>query len=488
MDEKGGPERKLIDVICRPKSIAISTSLKKHSLGMNICKGLVRRIFEYVGGQVRSWFIPLYVMNPRGGEVEINGDMYTVYKNLQDVFNAGINTIEILIITISSNYVLDILRQIPRGKVKAVIISSGGFSEKDEEGRVAEEIAKDIAEDRGFELLGINTLGVFTHSWNSSFTDPPSGNEISLPGKSVVLVQSGGMSEETYNFLSTFAAVKFVLGTGSTPEKTFVRLIRELIDDSETTCVGFYLEFMPGRESYLAIKDLASKKPVVVYFAKTNLLTTRIAKSHTGKLASSFDVLRGALRQSKGVMLCTTQREFFNRIAALTILPPHPRTRCCIITITGGAGIAAASQLNPENRELPVFPPELQEELKKHTVEVASVQNPIDMTGSVTDEGFKGTLKALYHFIKKQADAGDELLFNTILIIPFRTVPLLDESDHIQIMISYARRFAEAGVSMVACDVGARYTDAEIKNLAQNSVFRLKFPDDIRFVMTTYKE
>ena len=133
----------------------------------------------------------LHVMNPKGGEVEINGDMQHVYTNLGEVFSSDVDSIEILIITISSNYVLDILRQIPKGKVRAVIISSGGFGEKDEEGKRAEEIAKEIADDRGFEILGINTLGVFTHAWNSSFTDPPTGNEISLPGKSVVFVQSG---------------------------------------------------------------------------------------------------------------------------------------------------------------------------------------------------------------------------------------------------------------------------------------------------------
>ncbi|MHA1793356.1 MAG: CoA-binding protein [Promethearchaeota archaeon] len=477
-------KRRLIDMICRPRSIAIATSLKKSSLGMNICKGLVRRIFEYVNGQVRSWFIPLYVVNKNGGEIEINGETHEVFKSIKDVFKSGVDTLEILIITINSKFVMDVLEQIPKGKVKAVIISSGGFGEKDEEGKEAEERVKQIANEKEFDILGINTLGVFTHAWNSSFTNPPTGNEITLPGKAVVFVQSGGMSEETYNFLSTFAAVKFVLGTGSTPEKTFVKLIKELKDDDETTCVGFYLEFMPGRDSYLSIKELARKKPVVVYFAKTNPLTTRIAKSHTGKLASSFDILRGALKQSKGTMLCTTQREFFNRIAALTILPKTPRTRCCIITITGGAGIAAASQLNPEKKELPIFPSELQESLKKFTVEVASVQNPIDMTGSVTDEQFKGVLKTLYKFIQEQRENNEKLLFNTILIIPFKTVPLLDETEHVQVMISFARRFSELGVSLIACDVGARYTSDEIKTLAQNSVFRIKFPDDIRFVLT----
>ncbi|MBD3186826.1 hypothetical protein GF325_08375 [Candidatus Bathyarchaeota archaeon] len=486
---KDDPEqRRLIDVICRPKNIALATSLKPNSLGMNISKGLVRRVFEYVDSQVRSWIIPLHLINNKGGKVEINGEMHPVHENLQSVFDSGVDNIEIMIITISSKYVIDILRQIPKNKVRAVIISSGGFGEKDEEGERAEEVVKALANERGFEILGINTLGVFTHAWNSSFTDPAAGSEISLPGKAVVFVQSGGMSEETYNFLSKFAAVKFVLGTGSTPEDTFVRLIRELIDDPETTCVGFYLEFMPGRDSYLAIKDLAKKKPVVVYFAKTNQLTTRIAKSHTGKLASSFELMRGALRQSKGAMMCTTQREFFNRIAALTILPNFPRTKCCIITITGGAGIAAASQLDPARKELPLFPESLQESLKKYTVDVASVQNPIDMTGSVTDAQFKGTLKELYNFIKDQHEKGEDLLFNTILVIPFKTVPLLDDADHVQVIISYAHRFADLGVSMVACDVGARYTEAEVKNLAQNSVFRIVFPDDIRFLLTTYRD
>ncbi|MHA1370095.1 MAG: hypothetical protein ACTSRA_10320 [Promethearchaeota archaeon] len=481
-------ERRLIDIICKPESIAIVTSLKSNSLGMNICKGLVRRIFEYYNGTVRSWFIPLYILNRAGGEIEINGEVYKVYRDLNEIFDDGVDVIEILIITVGSKYVLDILKQIPRSKVRSVIISSGGFAEKDEIGRETEELVKQLAFERDFDILGINTLGVFTHAWNSSFTDPNPGNEIVLPGKAVVFVQSGGMSEETYNFLSSFAAVKFVLGTGSTPERTFEKLIRELINDDETKCVGFYLEFMPGRDAYLAIRELAKKKPVVVYSAKTNRFTKRIAKSHTGKLASSFEILKGGIKQAKGAMLCTSQREFFYRIAAQTILPNYSREKVCIITITGGAGIAAASQLDPEKLELPLFPLDLQAELSKHMVEVASCQNPIDMTGSVTTEQFKNTLKTLYKYIEKQKANGELLLLDTLLVIPFKSVPLLDESDHKQILIAYARRFIELGVSTVVCDVGARYTPAEIKEYAQNSVFYIPFPDEIRVVLSNYME
>jgi acyl-CoA synthetase (NDP forming) len=342
-------KRRLIDIICRPKNITMVTSLKKNSLGMNICKGLVKRIFEYDGGQLKSWLIPLSVINNKGGEVEINGEPYKVYQDLTALFDSGLDSIELLIITVSSRFIIDILKQIPKGKVKAVIISSGGFSEKGEEGERVEEVVKQLSIDREFEILGINTLGIYTPAWNSSFTEPEKGNEITMPGKAVVFVQSGGLSEETFNFLNdSGASVKFVLGTGSTPERTFVRLINELSEDTETKCVGFYLEFMPGRDSYMAIKELAKNKPVIIYFSKTNPLTTRIAKSHTGKLASSFEILKGAVNQAKGAVLCTSQREFFSRIAALTVLPNSPRTKVCIITITGGAGVAAASQLFTE--------------------------------------------------------------------------------------------------------------------------------------------
>ena len=274
-----------------------------------------------------------------------------------------------------------------------------------------------------------------------------------------------------------------MLGTGSTPERTFVHILNELIDDDDTKCVGFYLEFMPGREAYLAMRELAEKKPIVVYFAKTNPFTERIAKSHTGKLASSFEILKGSLRQSEYALLCTTQREFFSTIAAITVLPAAPRTKCGIITITGGAGIAAASQLNARKAQLPIFPKDLQAALSKHTVEVASVQNPIDLTGSVTDEQFKNVLKTLYKHLHTQYKEGKTLLFDTLLVIPFKTVPLLSD-DHVQVYINYARKLKEIGVSSIICDVGARYTPTELKKFAKNGIFHITFPDDIRVALS----
>src|SRR6058998_1345352 len=120
----------------------------------------------------------------------------------------------------------------------------------------------------------------------------------------------------------------------------------------------------------------------------------KAASSHTAALAGS-DAAVDALFRQAGVIRTRTLDELVD-VAALLSAQPVPRgRRVAILTNAGGLGILCADACDAAGLELATLTDETRERLAAVLPAEASVENPVDMLGSATDETYRNALPAL---------------------------------------------------------------------------------------------
>jgi acyl-CoA synthetase (NDP forming) len=120
----------------------------------------------------------------------------------------------------------------------------------------------------------------------------------------------------------------------------------------------------------------------------------KAASSHTAALAGS-DAAVDALFRQAGVIRTRTLDELVD-VAALLSAQPVPRgRRVAVLTNAGGLGILCADACDAAGLELPPLAEATRDRLVEVLPTEASVENPVDMLGSATDDTYRKTLPIL---------------------------------------------------------------------------------------------
>ena len=263
--------------------------------------------------------------------------------------------------------------------VKGAVVLAGGFSEGGDEGTKLEQEMVAVAREFGVRLVGPNTSGMFnTHKACNlvGFSDLQ-------PGGIGILSQSGNMalSLVTEGQINGHMGFSTYIGVGNEADLQFHEYLDYFSDDEQTKVVIAYVEGLKNGQAFLESARRACRiKPVVLYKSGRTEVGQNTAKSHTGALAGSYGVARGALQQA-GVTVVSQSDQILSVAEALALLPAPPSKRIAILADGGGHATIAADALTEQDMLLPRLSQKTRERLAAILPPAAALANPVDVAG-----------------------------------------------------------------------------------------------------------
>lgn len=369
-----------LQALFAPRSVAIAgASLTPGRPGYLSVENLLR--FGFRG--------PIYPINPRGGRLL---DL-RVYRRLEEV-----PPVDLVVSLIPAEETPGLVERC-RGRARALVICSGGFSDAGR--RELEQEVVRRARAAGLRVLGPNVPG---------FINAPQGVVLSigplsrlLPGGISLVTQSGQFCTNVleWAFTGPELGIGKAIDLGNKADVDELEVLDWLADDPHTSVVALHLEGLrDGRGLMERARRLRERgKRLVILKPGRTPEGRRSALSHTGSLAGSDQVLSGALRQCR-LARARDMQEFFDAAKALALLPPWRGPRVAIVSITGGGATLAADALAECGLRLA----ELSEDTRRRIARLApdwmTVDNPVDL----------GAVAALSGAARSFAESLDALL------------------------------------------------------------------------------
>jgi acyl-CoA synthetase (NDP forming) len=384
-------ETKRLHAFFNPCSAAIVGATKKIDKAGNV----IFKNFAY--NKTRGVFKgEIYPVNPN--EESILG--FKCYPSITEIPGE----LDLIVIVVPAKIVQTIMEEAVIKKVKTVIIISSGFREIGN-AELEQQIAA-TAKKAGIRILGPNCLGVYYQKTGVDTLFLPetkvltTGDEViatprPLIGDIAIVTQSGAFGVAALDFLAgrQIGISKFV-SFGNKSDVTEAEMMHYLLYDNETKVILLYVEDIKyGRRFIQIAKKVTVKKPIIALKAGRSAAGARAAASHTGAIAGSDKIYDAAFEQS-GVIRARDMEEFFDMGKALAMQPPALGRNIGVLTDAGGPGIMAVDECESSGLAVNRFSEETLQKFQKLKDQgvlpkFAAISNPVDLTGSVTDNMFE---------------------------------------------------------------------------------------------------
>jgi acetyl coenzyme A synthetase (ADP forming)-like protein len=378
MSETASPTARSLDPIFSPRSVAVvGASRNRDSIGFALIHNLVAQ--EFNGA--------IFPVNPKAGAVH----SIKAYPSVTDVPDE----IDLAVIAVPSRLVLAVVEECLSVGVRGLVVITAGFSETGEEGAQLERQLCERVRRAGVRMIGPNCMGVINTdpeiSLDATFAPTPARR-----GSIGFVSQSGALGVAILNVagergigLTQFASM------GNKADVSGNDLLEYWEHDPATRVIAMYLESFGNPRRFTEIaKRVSRRKPILVVKSGRTREGARAATSHTGAIAGT-DVTVSAFLEQCGVLRANTIEELFDVALALDRCPLPGGERVAIVTNAGGPGIMATDACVNSGLTIAELSPATRERLESFLPAEASVENPVDMIASATDESYARALAAV---------------------------------------------------------------------------------------------
>ncbi len=328
---------------------------------------------------------------------EYGGDVYPVNPKRDEIMGIECNdsisdlpeSIDLVVVSVGLSLIPDIMRECHEKDIHNMVILSGGGKELGgERENIEKKIAK-LSKELDIRVVGPNCIGVFDgESRTDTFFQShermvrPKEGEISL------LTQSGTVGISMLEEFEDIGVGRFV-SYGNRVDVDEADLLAYLSEDPETDVIACYLEGLSdGRKFYSQALKVADDKPIVVYKAGRTQKGAEASMSHTGFFGGTYEVYRGAFRQS-GVIDVDSMEEFYAVAKALAKQAPASGNKVAMVSNGAGTMVQAFDILNDYELEIGQLEKSTIKTLKDLDPDFFIVKNPLDVTGSATSEHYR---------------------------------------------------------------------------------------------------
>jgi acyl-CoA synthetase (NDP forming) len=367
--------------IFQPRSIAvIGVSLKNDRHPANVIYSKLNLRYP----------VKAYAVNPKGGTLM----RAPVYRDVADIPEP----VDMAVVAARAEHVPGIIKGcIARGVGGATIIS-GGFAEVGR-GDLQQQLAEQ-ARAADFPFIGPNCLGIYAPGRFDTFFLP--GQRLIRPvaGNVAVVSQSGGvLVDQMVKFSGQSIGLSLGVSIGNKAVIRELDLLEYLAQDLSTDVITFYVEgFGKGEGRRFVEAANGCGKPVIVLKAGKSAAGGQAASSHTASLAGDYRVFSQVMEQHC-IAEARDEYELISFCESLSRYRQRISGRVGIITASGGHGVLTVDACAGHGLQTPTFCEATQrkiyERLSPSVQPIASVGNPVDLTGSATDEDFLGATIAL---------------------------------------------------------------------------------------------
>lgn len=360
-----------ISALFSPKSIAVvGASRTPGKIGYEIMSNILG--YGYSG--------KVYPVNPIASEI-LGVKCYPKVSSIP-------GEVDMVVVSVPSKSVVEVIEDAGRVGAKVAVVISSGFKEV---GNVAleEEVVRK-ARSYGMRVLGPNIFGiVYTpNRLNASF-----GPRNVIPGGIAFITQSGALGIALMGMtIVERIGVSSIISVGNKADIDDADLLEYLAEDPNTKVILIYLEGVnDGRRFIKVASEVVTKKPIVVIKAGRTEVGAKAVASHTGSLAGNVVVYKVAFNQA-GVLQANNVEEAFDISRAIANLPLPTDEKLVVVTNGGGAGVLVTDTLAEYGINLTTPPQSLIEQVKKLVPPFASLANPIDVTGMISNENYVNAL------------------------------------------------------------------------------------------------
>jgi acyl-CoA synthetase (NDP forming) len=390
-----------------PSSVAlVGASPKQASVGYVILENLVDRFRGTA-----------YFVNPKYDEVEIKGRRLKFYKSISEIPGP----VDVVVIAVPAQVVPQVLEEAGKKGVKAAVIISSGFAEAGN--KELEDELRALGKMYGVRVLGPNCLGVY-NAFNGFDTVFLPAERAGRPpaGPLALISQSGAVAASIMDWAARRnIGLSIMVNYGNKADVGDVELLRYFERDERIKVITVYVEGFkyPGEAKRFldAAREVVKKKPIIAYKAGRGAAAQRAVRSHTAALAGSYEMYRGLFRQA-GIIEAANLRDMFDMAKALATQPLPRGRRVLVLTDSGGMGIQAVDELEALGLEVPEVPESIRRDLRRELLPFSALGNPVDVTGSATDQHYKVVLEALL----------PTAFFDMALVITLMQVPGLTQN------------------------------------------------------------
>ncbi|MFX1477016.1 MAG: acetate--CoA ligase family protein [Promethearchaeota archaeon] len=328
------------------------------------------------------------------------------YKSILDIPRE----IDVAIILVPAEVIDEVIDQCIEKKVRGIIIITAGFGEINEEGKKKEIEIADKCKVAGIRVMGPNCVGIqnLDINLNASFI------QMAPPGNISMVSQSGSFGcasfyamEREYIGCSKFANI------GNNVDVSFNEILNYFSVDKNTQLIGIYMEAIEkGREFLETIKRIALTKPIVILKGGKTEYGMQAASSHTGSIATNYQMLKNAIKQS-GAILSETAHDFIIALKTLSFLPIPKGDKIGVLTNSGGSSVLFSDKANEFNLLLTEFSEGLTKKLSPFLIPLVKLVNPLDMIGGANESTYYNITKIMLE------DPKIDIVVACVVIPPF---------------------------------------------------------------------
>jgi acyl-CoA synthetase (NDP forming) len=334
--------------------------------------------------------LTVYPVNPKGGTIKRE----TLYRDISEIPDK----IDIAVIAARADFVPDIMEGCIRSNVGGAVVISGGFAESGKNDIQTRMV--DMAREADFPFIGPNCLGVYSPQKIDTLFLPAERLIQPASGNVSFVSQSGGvMVDHMVKFTRQGIGISVLTSIGNKALIREIDMLNYLADEPQTKVIVFYIEGFEkseGRRFVLAAE--ACPKPVVVMKGGRSQSGSKTVSSHTASMAGDYRVFSDVLKQH-GILEARNEMELDSFCEALSSYQKCIKGRRGIITVSGGHGVVAVDNCAEQGLEVPQFSEAtrqaIKENLSSSIQSIASLSNPIDLTGSALDDDFLAAANVL---------------------------------------------------------------------------------------------
>ena len=360
-----------MDALMNPKSIAVIGASQRATRGTNVLNNL--RQTGYKGG--------IYGINPRYEEVA----GYPCYPKV----SAVPDPVDCVVVAIPGEGVPEALEDAFAAGTKAAVVFSSGFGEgggahADRVRRLRDLVAK------GMFICGPNCYGLLNaRTGIASFSGPlPT---MDSTGPAAVVSQSGGFAVGISEPLVQLRRVgaSYIISCGNQIGASIEDYMEYLLEDPTVRIITVYAEDFrkPHRLETIGARSHKLDKPIVVLKGGRTAAGAAAARSHTGALAGSWEILSSML-QRYGFVQVEGLEAAIEVTAALAVQKSTSAfTReIVVLSLGGGDTTRIADAASEAGVGLSTFSADTTRRLEALLPDFGAARNPVDGTGVIMEK------------------------------------------------------------------------------------------------------
>ncbi|HYN33257.1 MAG TPA: acetate--CoA ligase family protein [Ilumatobacteraceae bacterium] len=313
----------------------------------------------------------------------LKGEEVLGIKTVADIADLPADAIDLVFVCTPAAANPDLLRACAAKGITAAFLTSAGYGEAGDEGRIAEAELVALADELGILLAGPNGQGVVSTPVNlcAQIVAPyPPAGRIGIAS------QSGNFVSSFMNLArSTGVGISRAVSAGNAAAVTVADYLDWYADDDATAVSLAYVEgIVDGRGLMDRLAEAAARKPLVLVKGGATEGGAQAAASHTGALAANDKIFDGECRAA-GITRATTVTEAFEAAATFATQPLPKGPNTIVLTTAGGWGVVTADAITRDGDiVLMELPADLQAAIDDKLPPRWSRNNPVDCAGGET--------------------------------------------------------------------------------------------------------